>query len=107
MSMTYQSVINMLSPFVLASVVALGGWISKIEDRQYQQKDQYATKVELANTAIRMEQTLAQFVKTYELLRDEDREAFGAAMSRIEARQLETSRKINDIAVVVANQRGS
>lgn len=99
MAVSYQHFMNLTAPFVLAGVIALGSWVNKIEERQYQQKTEYATKVELAATAGRMEQMLSQFVRTYERLRDEDRESFGDAIRRIENRQLETGRKINEIAM--------
>jgi hypothetical protein len=102
--MSFQSISNLLSPFILAAIIALGSWVNKIEERQYQQKTEYATKLELAATAGRMEHMLSQFVRTYEQFRKEDRESFGDAMKRIENRQLDLGRRLSDLSAATAKR---
>ena len=102
--MTYQAFIQILTPFILAAILALGGWVNKLEERQYEQKDTYATKLELAATAGRMEHMLTQFVRTYEKLRAEDRESFGDAMKRIENRQLDLGRRLTELSTATAKR---
>ena len=102
--MTYQAIIQVLTPFILAAILALGGWVNKLEERQYAQKDTYATKMELAATAGRMEQMLTEFVRTYEKLRAEDRDSFGDAMTRIENRQLDLGRGLTELSKATAKR---
>lgn len=41
------TVVGYVSPFLLAAIVGLATWIDKIDDRQYENAQTYATKVEL------------------------------------------------------------
>jgi hypothetical protein len=41
------TVVGYVSPFLLAAIVGLATWIDKIDDRQYENAQTYATKAEL------------------------------------------------------------
>ena len=41
------SLVGYVSPFLLAAIVGLATWIQKIDDRQYENAQTYATKEEL------------------------------------------------------------
>lgn len=41
------TIVGYVSPFILAAIIGLATWIAKIDDRQYNNAQTYATKVEL------------------------------------------------------------
>ena len=95
MAIATEKIFTFMSPFLLASLVGLGSWVNRIEQRQYEQISTMASKAELVSASVQLNKTLNLFINAYEKQRAEDRDTFGAAISRIEASQLETSKKMD------------
>ena len=102
MAVTTEKVLTFVSPFVLAALLALGAWVDRIEQRQYDQINVMASKAELKETAQDLNDTLNLFIRSYEKQRAEDRDTFGQAVNRIERRQLEASNKIDQLMVSIS-----
>lgn len=102
MAVTTEKVLTFASPFILAALLALGGWVDRIEQRQYDQINSMASKAELKETSQQLNDTLNLFIRSYEKQRAEDRESFGQAINRIERRQLESSNKIDQLMVSIS-----
>lgn len=102
MAITTEKILTFASPFVLAALMALGAWVDRIEQRQYDQINTMASKAELQKTSQQLNDTLNLFIRSYEKQRAEDRETFGEAINRIERRQLESSKKIDQLGVSIA-----
>ncbi len=97
----WEKVASLLSPFILASIVGLGSWVNRIEERQYAQMTLMASKIELKETQNQLNDTLRSFIQMYDKQRSEDREAFRVAIGRIEARQVSTGRKVDELVDAV------
>ena len=102
MAITTERLLTFMSPFLLASLVGLGGWVNRIEQRQYEQINTMASKAELVAASAQLNETLNLFIHSYEKQRTEDRDTFGAAINRIERRQVDTSRKMDALVQSVS-----
>jgi len=82
---TVMTFANMLIPFILLALTALIAWVNKIDDRQYEQKGIYATKVELNTAVLKLSEVIDKRFDARELHDKERQENLQNWLLRIES----------------------